>query len=862
MWKKRLRGAVLFLVIFLGTALLVNFFENRNISSRAVEASNPAMEEIYMYAGGMAVNPMQACTAELDTSLFRDTISAVGEDKNVSVLIPDDLTDRAVFSYQIRNFDGSNLIEEGDLRFLENTEGMARFGTTIRMDLQEGTEYSFVVHMKPDGASDTDDLAESYFYTRIVPLSADRSADFISYAEEFSDGLFRAGEEDTGTATDADAEAAGFFRQEDDTVSLADTDDPPGRITASSTYREAVSQGMHFEKTGNTLVKIRELSADSACVELDYKTLLDGENSIRTFSVAEYFTLSMDESAGGVRISDYRRDTDEDFSIDKVDPQNGKIGPLITSGDISEMASADGKQLAFTENGTLWFYNAADGTVTDVYGPSGENESRYERQIQNGYVIRILNVDDQEVDFAVYGRISGGQREGSCGIQLYAYDVTESVLQEQLFLDTNLEREALKTEAGRLLYYQRKSRTFYTMIGQEVIAVNTRTGKTSRVISGISPDHIFISDDMQVVAWPDTDAEEKVQKISVLNLVTGKKRTLTRKGKILSLLGFAGQDILYGEADPDHVTAGADGKADFLFDSLHIIDRDGEEVKDYHKDGVYVSGVSLQEDMISLDRVQDSTATDALAAAPADHISYEEAEGADTVTVETAVSEDGSREKWLDFPDSVYLPGETQEILTRVSPEKGRTVSEKGSVRKNVYYIFGASGLRDISPQAGEAVLRVEQNGGEVADAAGRIIYRDHPVRKYNTIAGTFDYMQGTGKDGTFDACIWMALRAAGTDADFADIRKLHDWARAFEQEGDGILGLNLTGISLDTAVSFLSDGNPFAARIGDRYVLVVSYNPDFIRYYDPETGEEKRVSRSSFEQETKNAGNEFYSYR
>ena len=79
----------------------------------------------------------------------------------------------------------------------------------------------------------------------------------------------------------------------------------------------------------------------------------------------------------------------------------------------------------------------------------------------------------------------------------------------------------------------------------------------------------------------------------------------------------------------------------------------------------------------------------------------------------------------------------------------------------------------------------------------------------------------------------------------------------------DVIEGLNISGATVDAAISFLSDGIPFTVKMPEgQYVLVVSYNANYIRYYDPVLGKEVRTSRSGFTADVVEAGGEIYVYR
>ena len=129
-------------------------------------------------------------------------------------------------------------------------------------------------------------------------------------------------------------------------------------------------------------------------------------------------------------------------------------------------------------------------------------------------------------------------------------------------------------------------------------------------------------------------------------------------------------------------------------------------------------------------------------------------------------------------------------------------------------------------------------------------------------MAGTFTYENVESDADTYRACLVMALRSCGITADISEFTADTDWEEAFRERSQTLQGLNFSGADLDTGVMFLGDGSPFAVRLENRYVFVVSFNDTYIRYYDPVEKEEKRVLRSDFQKDAEKSGNEFYTWR
>ena len=110
-----------------------------------------------------------------------------------------------------------------------------------------------------------------------------------------------------------------------------------------------------------------------------------------------------------------------------------------------------------------------------------------------------------------------------------------------------------------------------------------------------------------------------------------------------------------------------------------------------------------------------------------------------------------------------------------------------------------------------------------------------------------------------------MSMRCAGIDTGgfSTDEAVKAGYVDTISQHTDIIEGLNISGATVDAAINFLSDGIPFTTKLpGGRYVLVVSYNANYIRYYDPVLGQEVRTARDSFTEDVRDAGQEIYVYR
>jgi len=131
----------------------------------------------------------------------------------------------------------------------------------------------------------------------------------------------------------------------------------------------------------------------------------------------------------------------------------------------------------------------------------------------------------------------------------------------------------------------------------------------------------------------------------------------------------------------------------------------------------------------------------------------------------------------------------------------------------------------------------------------------------YNTVADEINEVPCNNIRDSLMTCAYMCIDYIGSDVTQEEILQCESWEAAFEEYTYGV-GMNVSGIDLQTALYFLDRDVPFTASIDDgRFVLVISYNSTHIRYYDPIEGGEIKVTRKSFEESLSKQSNTIYTY-
>ena len=875
--KRWLFGAVLFILVFTGSALTFNFIGNREYNTKSVEAVESTLEKAYISFDGQKINPMDVYRTKLLTGAMRESVVPVDDSKTVTVIIPDSISEGRTAGYELRDQQGVNLIEDGKLIPVRDGEGENEYSLSIRMDMTVERDYSLVFVFKDE---ENEEEGETYYYyTRVKRTSGEKLSGMIEYAESFSNTIL---EENQRTVPEESVAEGGYYGDitEGSVLPASESDavlstsalseyfeggdklyHTYGHTVYNSRYDKAIMTGLGMSRVGGVTPVVKEISKDNAVIALPARMISRSGEDVTYYTMTEYYTLEYDAGKNGFVLKDYERLIDESFTGKDVISNTGrlKLG-LLSDEDPEYAASEDSSRTAFVMDNALWYYSAGKDFYTKIYGQSDLTTLK-----DSGYKIRILAVDEDEIDFIVYGRIPQGSHMGYNGIALYSYTLQGNSIKEIDFIETDLSVDLLKDQVGRYAYYDRNGRYFYILLDNRIIKINVLSNEKEELVSGIPYYYVYVSKDKSIIAYPDSSDMSNVNNITIFSVKDGTTRVESVPGEKLSILCFMGDDLVYGAAKPEMVTTGADGTTAFMFDQLKIVDKNGNVKKHYQKDNVYISSARYENNNLYLTRMSKNE-EGKFTEISTDYISESQEEESDKLQPAFHYDDAGIGGIYLDFPGRVYVPDGPDEIITRLARgDKPKKTFIAGSISNEVYYIFGNYGLLDVTLSAGEAIQRVSNGGGFITDPLGNVIYREKEMRPYFTVAGSFDYMAGkkdASEEETLYMCEYMAMLQAGVKVNYEDVSGRRDWSTlCSEFSGGTVKGINLSGAEVDVAIGYLSDGSAFIAKYEDSYVLVLSYNSDFIRYLNPRTGQEERVERWYFNEEVRKNGNELYAW-
>jgi len=900
---------IVMIMVFVITIYFVNIFENRNYKNLAKEMNDAELPLAYVSYGDTLLNCMHGYTSDVDITLLRDSITPIDEQKHIEILVQNDKKYASGYSYEIRSIAGDSLVEKGDIEAADNGSGYDELDINVRMDLKKDMEYMLVVK-----ASSEKGLAASY-YTRIVVNDDYHEAELLKAVQDFHDASFDFNALETESVI-------GIYKTEYAGASTGDSFGL-GHVNLANDYADIMWDGLKPTVVSDINIYIKEIDVNYAVIEMEYNASsitdqdvtsyyavkefykagyslvevsdseADGEDSYgdASYGDASYGDASYDEeysytdeeSQGGqaeetshtepkITMFSYDRYVDEYFDRTGIDALNNvyEIG-IVSSDDLEYRYVENNRKIAFVRNGQLWMYDYDQGEIIRVYSFCADDYTE-DAATYDAHNINIMEfADDGNLTFSVYGYMNRGDHEGKLGIGLFTFDYSTLEVDELLFVECNVPYEAMKTETSRLTYYD--GQKFYYMMGGKVNAVDIKNRKQSYIAENLSAGDVKVSADMSVMAFGENEDQSQNTRITLMNMKTGNSYDITAgDGECLICYGFKDSDMVYGVSDI--ADAGVDADLESFSETkyseesrdnipakrLYIVGSDGSQIKEYAKDGCYLMQVDVNANLLYLTRGEKSNGK--FVAIKDDFITFKEDDSKQTIGTVHNSSITGYDRLYFTVPENIYLSYIPNLNITKEKIDDQNSYMIMTIEREKVtYHVYDNLGLSKIYDVAGDAINYAESVAGIVVSSDGEVIYRKMESQEYNTIAaGIFHHSTGT-VDASLTDCLYMVLNYQGVQVTEDEIKQYSDPVTVLNTLGKK-KGINVTGLSLDMLLGYVSDGIPVISRIDDgRYVLIVSYNDEDVRYYDPVENKEIVVSREEYIDMMVVCQNESYTY-
>ena len=404
-----------------------------------------------------------------------------------------------------------------------------------------------------------------------------------------------------------------------------------------------------------------------------------------------------------------------------------------------------------------------------------------------------------------------------------------------MFIPISESYEFLKRDLGKLSYVN-SSNELFLLFAQNLYKVNIEENSYEILEAGIKNSNFVASDNNNYAAWlVSADGDDKGS-IKEIDFDTGEMRVITpEKGQRLRALGFMNEDLIYGILNKADILTDVNGHKTEGISTLRIEDFEGNTKKEYHKEGLYITDITVGSTLIEFELSAKSGDSEYVAQKK-DNIMNNKNAAANTVQVElVSASRTGVRVRL-----ALGVNAETDTPLAlyaKVSSSKESDISLDTQIpQESTYYVYAKGGLDSTYSDPAKAVIRADKQGGVVLNRAQQYVW-ERGNKKTQIQLDTVD-IPDIVLQGTLDvSALKKNLKKVGTV-------------------------LDLSGCSLDSVLYEVSAQRPVIAKTGDNTsVVIVGYDEYNTYLYDPAKGETYPYGMNDSTDLFEKAGNIFLTY-
>lgn len=831
--KEKVKRAGILTFVFLIAVIVFSFLTNQGNADMTADMGGATLPRIQIVSGEYEINPLVGYVSEMNVGKMRSTITPVDFQSGIALRIEEGVLPIKALTYEVCSSDGKEILykekrkeigEEASLTFpgLELADREAILKLTLHTEKQD-----------------------IYYYTRICTKEGTDSDACLAFAERFHNMTF--GKENTESI-------AAYLEngtEDDETENLQ-------KVTIHSDAEHLTWGELRPQIKGEVSRSIKEISGNYMTIVYDYEVECAGEqDETEVYQIREYLKVRYAE--GTEYLLDYERTMEQELDASGNVLDNNGILLGIAKEELPYMANEAGTIVSFVQAGELWNYNQSQDALSLVFS-FADSEGYDIRNLYKEHEIQIVSVNEQgDTTFKVIGYMNRGEHEGEVGTAIYFFDIEKNFVEEKAFIPDNISSEILLKEQEQLVYYNEQQEVLYAMKEGTLYKVDLEKGKKEALVENLEKDQYVSSKDGRLLAYQTVSSLENAEEVKVLDFVTGKERTVTcSSGEFIRPLGFVSEDFVYGIGRKEDAGAFVTGEHVCPMYKLEIRDTDNEVVKTYQADQVYVTGVTVEEKMLILDRVVKNESV--YTAVAKDYITSNEEVEKSNISVETYTSDEKERQVRIKYESGISDKKPKLLKPKQVLFENPVLIPFEEEGEAEVFYTYGKGKLLGIYASAADAIRQANENQGLVVSESQKYVWERGNRSLVYDIAGVdlSPYQEGN----TLAAALNRLFAYEGKTVDAAG--EMAAGKKPIEILQEQFLGnvLDLHGCSPEELCYILGKGTPIIAMTDlNNAVLLIGYNDSMITYVKPDTGEKVSVPYEELEALTVASGNTYLGY-
>ena len=159
--RKGLIKTVVLILVFCVTVGITGLFSHQDSMDMTSEMAPATLPVVYLQREDTRINELYGYTSERDGTGMRDTITPLGKELSLPVVIKTCQNQIDEVAYEVRTMNMERLIENGNLADFSEKKGEIHLSLQFQNILEEDTEYMLVLSVKYQEK-------QVYYYTRIA----------------------------------------------------------------------------------------------------------------------------------------------------------------------------------------------------------------------------------------------------------------------------------------------------------------------------------------------------------------------------------------------------------------------------------------------------------------------------------------------------------------------------------------------------------------------------------------------------------------------------------------------------------------------------------------------------------------------
>lgn len=824
------------IVVFILTLFVSSSIYNKGNEELTTSMAQASLPLVHFTTDKISYNYLHGLRQEMDGSFFRDTITPLGEGRTLSFVVDKYGNEISEISFEVRSIDGTRLVERTKVSDYSDKGDSIQASVTIKDLIEPGVEYNWILMLRIGNET-------VRYYTRIIDSEDYHTYEKLNFVKDFHDKTF-----DKEQAKDLVTYMESNARGDNTTLSHVDI---------HCSLKQVTWADLNVTQISEPHIIISEIDTQTASIRMNYRVqTLEGKKRDE-YNVVEFFRIRY--TPDRTYLLDYERSMNQLFDADADVYGSNRIMLGIRESEVQMMESDGGSNLAFVNENQLFCYHAADKKMAYLFSfyDGDDPRSNYDN-----HSIKILNVDETEnVWFMVYGYMNRGTHEGSIGVQVCEYNGMLNTVEELIFIPYNKSYSTLKTDMEQLSFID-KNGVFYIYLDGSILAINLMSLTCEEIAGNLQQGSFQVSDTNRMLVWQNSADAYDCTKLILMDLNTGETQEIeaTDGGRILPL-AFIEEDLIYGVARYEDIRMDFSGSVTFPMNIVYIRDERGNILKTYSREGVYVTDVSVEDNLVTLMRVvrqEDgnyaATADDQIVNNLVEDSGYNSSEVVATQTYEKIV------QLVLKNGLETNKPKNTKPLQVLFEGSRELAIEVENPVSR--YYVYGRYGIDGTFTHEAEAINLAYSISGTVVNQNGDYIWKRTTRSTRNQIMAITGRQRSEG-NSDLAVCLETILEFCGS---IKNVQPMLDRGRTvrqiLEENISDAMVLDLRGVSLDATLYYVNQDIPVLALLEDgSAMLVIGFNELNVVVMNPETGTVYKVGMNDATNLFRENGNMFVTY-